>query len=178
MVFPILSFRKISTGLKLFALEELLEQALTEFFREISQEKWPAKERELVSRFAFSVLVRKTGINPAFFDPGQLGIEVRVKQVPGENRKEHVCKDLLIWKRPNSSAWTEFNVPLVILEWKHNHKRPSLYDIKWLEDYSRINPECIGIALNIDTKSKFKLSASLIKKGEVIERNWLDLVEN
>ncbi|WP_421808757.1 hypothetical protein [Flagellimonas sp.] len=157
-------------------MEKLLKQALNEFFLEISNEKWPGKERELVSRFAFSTLVNKTGLIPEFFDSGQIGLEVRVKQVPGENKKEFVCKDLVIWKEPNSNAWTTSKVPVAILEWKHNNGKPSKYDIDWLKEFTPINPDCIGIALNIDTKDKYKLTSTLIKNGMIHQENWIEFI--
>ncbi|PTX43530.1 hypothetical protein C8P64_2058 [Christiangramia gaetbulicola] len=152
---------------------DLIKRLLIEFFEEIQIEKWPAKERELVSRFAFSKLVKNTNKESEFYDPAQIGLEVRVEQIKGENRKEFVCKDLIIWKEPNSNAWTEFNVPKVIMEWKHNNSQPSKYDIDWLKEYTKLNGECFGIAINIDTNKKLKLTATLIHKGEIKEENWL-----
>jgi hypothetical protein len=156
-------------------LKALLKQILTEFFFEIQQDEWFGKERELVSRFAFSKLVTNINSNPEFYNPAQIGIEVRVKQLSGINKKEFVCKDLIIWKEPNSTAWTNNNVPLVIMEWKHNNGKPHNYDIQWLEEYTSINKSCFGIALNIDTKKEFQLTATLIENGKTKEENWLVL---
>ncbi|MBT8319251.1 MAG: hypothetical protein KJP01_03900 [Gramella sp.] len=156
-------------------MKEFLKHKLTEFFYEIQQNEWYGKERELVSRFAFSKLVSNINSTPEFYDPAQIGIEVRVKQIEGIKKKEFVCKDLIIWKQPNSTAWTKHNIPIVIMEWKHNNGQPYNKDIQWLEEYTSINKSCFGIALNIDTKFKFQLSATLIENGRIKEENWLIL---
>lgn len=148
---------------------------LTEFFLEIQKENWPAKEREIISRFAFSKLVKNTDQCPKFYDPAQLGIEVRVKQIFGENKKEFVCKDLIIWKDPNSTAWTQNNLPIVIMEWKYNNKAPSEYDIDWLKNFTQENQSCIGIAVNIDNTPNYMLKALLIEKGSIKDMDWLQL---
>lgn len=156
-------------------MEKLLKQALIDFFQEIAHEKWPGKERELVSRFAFSTLVNKTSIVPEYFNSAQIGLEVRVQQIPGENKKEFVCKDMVIWKEPNSNVWTRFNSPIAVIEWKHNNGRPSKYDVGWLQEFTKINTNCIGIAINIDNKESYNLNSALIKKGEVVDEKWLEL---
>ncbi len=156
-------------------MKKFLKNILTDFFSEIQKDEWVGKERELVSRFAFSKLVSNINSIPEFYNPAQIGIEVRVKQTPGLNKKEFVCKDLIIWKEPNSTAWTTNNIPLVIMEWKHNNGEPYKNDITWLEEYTDLNKSCFGIAVNIDTKKQYQLTATLIEKGKTIEENWLML---
>lgn len=156
-------------------MKDLLKKLLTEFFFEIQQDGWFGKEREMVSRFAFDKLVSNTNSIPEFYSASQIGLEVRVKQLLGDNRKEFVCKDLILWKEPNSTAWTKNNVPLVIMEWKHNNGKPYKNDINWLAEYIDINKSCFGIAINIDTKKEYKLTATLLKKGKAKEENWLVL---
>ncbi|WP_026837068.1 hypothetical protein [Gillisia sp. JM1] len=156
-------------------MKDFLKNILIEYFWELQKENWPGKERELVSRFAFSKLVKNINRCPEFYDPSQIGLEVRVKQNQGDNRKEFVCKDLIIWKKPNSNVWTKQNIPILIMEWKHNNFKPSEYDIKWLQEYTLQNQSCIGIAINIDNKKNYKLSSSLIENGEINEANWLVL---
>ena len=60
-------------------LKDFLNKALVEFVDEIQQEKWFGKERELISRFAFTKLIGLAGKHPLFIDPAQIGIEVRVQ---------------------------------------------------------------------------------------------------
>lgn len=156
-------------------MKDFLKNMLTEFFWEINKEKWPGKERELVSRFAFSKLVKNISTCSEFYDSAQIGLEVRVKQNQGINRKEFVCKDLIIWEEPNSNAWTDQNIPIVIMEWKHNNSKPSEYDINWLKDYTFQNKSCIGIAINIDNKKNYNLSSTLIENGQIKEEIWLVL---
>jgi hypothetical protein len=152
-------------------LKEELKRMLQEFIKEIEDDKWFGKERELVSRFTFSKLVKNIGCCPEFYDASQLGIEVRVKQVV-EGKKE-VCKDMLIWKTPNQTAWSEDNVPACIIEWKHRNKIPHQYDVDWLKEYTKKHPSCFGIALNVENENEYLLKAVLIEAGEVVDNNWI-----
>ena len=56
-------------------MKDFLKNMLTEFFWEINKEKWPGKERELVSRFAFSKLVKNISTCSEFYDSAQIGLE-------------------------------------------------------------------------------------------------------
>ena len=146
----------------------LINKALVEFVGEIQQEKWFGKERELISRFAFTKLIRLTGKHPLFIDPAQVGIEVRVQQVKGFE-KEFVCKDLIIWKDKNQTAWSKDNVPMFILEWKHNNGEPSKYDIEWLKKYTTEHPDCVGMAINVQTSPEYSLSVVMVESGAITE---------
>lgn len=152
-------------------LKEELKRMLTEFIKEIEDEKWFGKERELVSRFTFSKLVKNVGCCPELQDSRQLGIEVRVEQVM-EGKKE-VCKDMVIWKKPNQTAWSEDNVPYCIIEWKHRNKKPYQYDIDWLKEYTKKHPDCFGVALNVENEELYSLRAVLVEMGEVMENDWI-----
>lgn len=142
-----------------------------EFIREIQEEKWFGKERELVSRFVFSKLVKNIGCCSEFTDPEQIGIEVRVSQVT--SGKKEVCKDLVIWKYKNQTKWSEDNVPICIIEWKHRNKEPYKYDIDWLKVYTEKYPTCFGISLNIENEKEYTISSVLIENGQVIDENWI-----
>lgn len=148
-------------------LKDLLDKALLEFMDEIQQEKWIGKERELISRFVFTKLIELAGKHPLFVSPAQIGIEVRVKQVKGFE-KEFVCKDLIIWKDKNQTVWSKDNVPLFILEWKHNNGKPSKYDVEWLKKYTAEHPDCIGITLNVQTTPEYALSTVTVESGAVV----------
>jgi hypothetical protein len=137
---------------------------LNEFIVEIKNEQWFGKERELVSRFAFSKLVKNVGCCEELFDPAQIAIEVRVKQIK-ENGKKEVCKDLIIWSQPNQTVWGDHNFPLCIMEWKHRNKLPYEYDVDWLEKYTASYENCFGIALNVENEGQYQLKAVLVERG-------------
>jgi hypothetical protein len=152
-------------------LKTELLRMLLEFINEIEKEKWFGKERELVSRFVFSKLVKNVGCCSEFFDTAQIGIEVRVKQIA--KGKDAVCKDLIIWRKSNQTYWSKENVPLCIMEWKHGNKKPSKYDIDWLQSYTKLHPACFGVALNIENTTDYELKAVLIANGEIEDGNWI-----
>jgi hypothetical protein len=153
-------------------LQQELRRMLLEFVAEIEAAKWQGKERELVSHFAFSKLVKNIGCCPALSDPAQIAIEVRVKQVKGR-AKENVCKDMMIWPKPGLTFMQEGAVPLCIIEWKHRLKEPFAYDVEWLQDYTRAHPECFGIALTVETESRYRMHASLVEQGDVTAQDWI-----
>ena len=149
-----------------------LNRMLLEYFSEIKMERWFGKEREIINRFVFSKLVINLRCCKEFYNPAQIGIEVRVNQVKvGKNK---VCKDLVIWKYPNQTIWSEEKVPLCIMEWKHQNREPSEYDIEWLKAYTSINANCFGIALNINNNTEYTIKAVLIENGEVIDSDWIN----
>jgi hypothetical protein len=152
-------------------LKEELKRMLEEFIKEIEDEKWFGKERELVSRFAFSKLVKNIDCCPELYDTEQIAIEVRVKQVT-EGKRE-VCKDMIIWKNRNQTTWDKDNVPICIIEWKHRHKEPYPYDIDWLKEYTKKYPSCFGIALNVENEKEYSLKATLVENGEVANKDWI-----
>lgn len=155
-------------------MNELLnavKQALIRFIEEIKMENWFGKEREIISRFAFTNLLEQT---VTIIQPSQIGIEVRVRQITGKGKKE-VCKDLVIWKFPFQTVWSkQSSVPMMIIEWKHNQGTPNQIDIEWLKQYTFMNSDCIGVAVNVDTNPEYRLVASLINNGVVKEEKWID----
>lgn len=153
-------------------LKEELKRMLLEFIEEIKNEKWFGKERELVSRFAFSKLVKNVNCCSEFYDTGQVGIEVRVEQVTAG--KKEVCKDMIIWRRANQTVWSSNSAPLCIIEWKHGQQEPFQYDIDWLKEYTQKYSECFGIALNVENKKDYIMKAVLIENGEIIDNDWIN----
>jgi hypothetical protein len=153
-------------------LQHHLKRMLIEFLDEIKKEKWFGKERELISRFVFSKLVNNIGCCENLYDTAQIGIEVRVKQITTNGKKE-VCKDLVIWNQPNQTVWSSDKPPLCIMEWKHRNKKPSESDIKWLLKYSEANNSCFGIALNVENEKEYRLNAVLIENGKITDANWI-----
>jgi hypothetical protein len=117
------------------ALLESLRVNLVDFFNEMVEERWFAKERELVSRFTFTKLIGMSGCCESFFSPAQISIETRVKQVT-EAGKNEAAKDMIIWKDINQTAWSQDSVPLLIVEWKYNETTPFQSDISCLKLYT------------------------------------------
>jgi len=155
-------------------LLDLIQKEIISFFTTIKNEKWFGKEREIISRFAFSNLLDLVNADARFYSPGQIGIEVRVKQIDDSGKKE-VCKDLVVWKFPYQTAWSQDNSPLLIVEWKCNNKNIFKGDADWLEEYVRQNPATIGIAVNIDNKGEYSLKAALIENGKPVDMEWINL---
>ncbi|MBL0019581.1 MAG: hypothetical protein IPP17_24900 [Bacteroidetes bacterium] len=153
-------------------LKDHIRRMLLEFIHEIEAAKWQGKERELVSHFAFSKLVKNVGCCPEFQDVAQIAIEVRVKQVKGRS-KENVCKDMMIWPKPGQTFMDKGAVPCCIIEWKHRLKEPYPYDVEWLRDYTRVHPDCFGIALTVENEARYRLRATLIENGEVSDQHWI-----
>src|SRR5207247_8373517 len=65
-----------------FGLDRVIRESLFSFVDEVAGKAWWGKEREAVSLFAFGHLLPHCTRGSALFDPGQIGIEVRVKQRP------------------------------------------------------------------------------------------------
>jgi len=57
-------------------LDRVIRSSLEGFVEDIASEAWWGKEREAVSLFAFSHLIRRCAKGTPFFDPGQVGLEV------------------------------------------------------------------------------------------------------
>ncbi len=55
----------------------------------------------------------------------QIGIEVAVPQLPGDKRRDNVCKDLVIWPDERMTLWDGsgemYHEPMAVMEWKVNH---------------------------------------------------------
>lgn len=160
---------------KLAQLDSVIQDSLHEFLTYINTNSWLGREREAVSLFAFGFLVPKCRKNTVLFDPRQIAIECAIPQLPGPSRKKHVCKDLLIWPRPSMTCWDKnhnpVNIPLSILEWKFNARKPSSYDIAWLTDYSKKHRGFVGyvILLRAKSTSGYSLHYDMIIAGTVSE---------
>jgi len=103
-----------------------LVEALEAFARELNDGTLPsAREREIVSFFAFGALSAVISPHLPLRSARQIGIEVAVPQqdsTAGVLRKTFVCKDLVVWPAPNSSTWgadgRQHAFPLAVIEWK------------------------------------------------------------
>jgi hypothetical protein len=165
------------------SLEDTIRQSLNEFFAGIVSTGWRGREREAVSHFVFSYLLRHCGPS-ALQDAGQIGIEVAVPGVPGLNPKPQVCKDVVVWKTPGDTCWdaagNATQRPKAILEWKC-HRAPvaaagfSEHDRKWLQAFTELWPDTIGFLVRLDLHPRPRhLQAGLVSGGRVTE-GWLEL---
>lgn len=153
-----------------------IKKSLEQFLDEVNQEKWYGKERELINRFVFNHLINMVEINSDFYSPAQIAIESRVKQIKsitGRNKKE-VCKDLVIWQKPNQTVWADGANPLLIMEWKFGNGGLYSDDIEWLEKFTRDNQSTTGIAINIDIDEVYSIKAALIYQGKIIDKSWIN----
>ncbi|HEY4658901.1 MAG TPA: hypothetical protein VIH11_05280 [Gemmatimonadaceae bacterium] len=107
-------------------LQDQLRTAFENLSRRLQAADAPfVRERELVSLFAFGPLLAVVHSDGELFDARQIGIEVAVPQRPswpGERLKVDVCKDLVIWERPEMTCWGPDGAhrlfPRAVLEWK------------------------------------------------------------
>ena len=158
-------------------IDDVVTRALRSFAEELEASGWQGREREAISYFAFGHLVPLCQPESVLVDPTQIGIEVAVPQLPGEERKAQVCKDLVIWPRPRMTCWDDASqptvAPLAILEWKVG--RPEVYsaDVDWLCAFTAAWPGTIGyaVALNLQHRA-FLLSCTRIEAGRS-EAGWL-----
>jgi hypothetical protein len=141
-------------------LVKAIRNALSSLAADVAGSTWWGKEREAISLFAFSHLMRECHPGTALFDPGQIGIEVRVKQTPKPvPSKELVTKDIVIWPKPRMTVWNEerrpVNWPLAVLEWKVRRApepEPLVSftdDLKWLRDYTGIHQYALGFCVSV-----------------------------
>ena len=100
-------------------LDTQLHAAFELFAEELAARNPYARERELVSLFAFGPLLSVCRADHPLFDPRQIGVEVAV---PPSGTKPQTNKDLVIWPDPWQTLWNEAgehaHQPLAILEWK------------------------------------------------------------
>jgi hypothetical protein len=117
---------------------------------------WKGRENEIVNLFAHDMLFSEINEKGPLYHIGQIGIEVSVQQIDS-NKKKLVRKDLIIWPIKNMTVWQnddEYNVPLVIIEFKINKIIDCQYDKEWLMKYTR-NKTTIGYSIFADIKNKY-----------------------
>ena len=153
----------------------LLQQSLTAFTNDAFAKAWWGKEREAVSLFAFGYLIKQCRPDSIFYDPAQVGIEVRVPKADGLGTKTEICKDLVIWSAPGATIWNKEQWPIAVLEWKANEPRVSARDVAWLVAFSAGRPKFTGYAICLDMEHRnFRLSCTRVRETTV-QRDWLVL---
>ena len=164
-------------------LDETVRSVLTDFAEAELDGSWNGRrEREAVSLFAFGHLVERARSGGTISDSTQIGLEVPVPQVTmdgenGNNKKNQVCKDVVIWPEPRMTCWDENHEPTVppmsIIEWKFD--RASIYngDVEWLETFTEEYPSCVGYAVSANqSKSRFTLSCTRVSDRQT-QSEWL-----
>ncbi|MBX3303515.1 MAG: hypothetical protein KF693_14970 [Nitrospira sp.] len=156
-------------------LDSIVRQALTEFTADVFAKAWWGKEREAVSLFAFGYLIKQCQPGHIFFDPAQVGIEVRVPRPDLLGLKREICKDLVVWSSPGATCWDTDNWPMAVLEWKANQDRVYVKDVEWLVAFSSGRPNFVGYAICLDLeKRNFRLSCTRVQQ-QVVQQAWLVL---
>lgn len=147
-------------------LLRIFKREILSFATTLKNEAWIGKEREIISRFVFSNLLRVIQPNTAFYSSSQIGIEVRVKQTyQTDESKNEVCKDLVIWKTEYKTVFSDpYESPLLIVEWKYGIEYISNYDVEWLTNYIKIHPDTLEIAISIN--SDYRVNAALIEASK------------
>ena len=161
-------------------VDQVVRESLADFFRWLCSSQWRGREREAVSLYAFGFLQRRFGVGRVLHDPAQIGIEVAVPGIDSVNRKQQVCKDLVVWGAPGMTCWDESGAPtkapLAILEWKVSRKGqkevvPSKYDLDWLGRFSCEWRELAGYALILALVPDGFLDVTRVSRGE-LQPGW------
>jgi len=155
--------------------ESLIDSKLREMDSFLKQNKWFGRENETVNLFAHNFLLGECNRYDFFTSPCQIGIEVSVKQLEGNNRKKLVRKDLVIWPRGISTVWNENreieNRPTAIIEWKIESPDKTKADVDWLINYTQKYPEILGYSVCAKLKDNRGLIVSKIIRGNIQEVN-------
>lgn len=164
-------------------LDDAVRSALETFAEDALDGSWSGqREREAVSLFAFGALVDQVGPQGFLNDPRQIGLEVPIPQVTvgdenSTNKKDQVCKDVIIWPEPRMTCWDERQQPTIppvaVVEWKFN--RASIYgdDVDWLEAFTEQYPDCVGYAVSGNQpSSRFTLSCTRVSASG-IQPKWV-----
>lgn len=164
-------------------IDDLVRSALTTFTDEALDGPWNGqREREAVSLFAFGALVEQVDSKGILRDSRQIGLEVPVPQVTlndedSADKKNQVCKDVVIWPEPCMTCWDESQnptiPPMAIIEWKFD--RASIYDgdVNWLKAFTEKYPNCVGYAVTANQlSSRFTLSCTRVSVGQT-QPKWL-----
>jgi hypothetical protein len=163
-------------------LQVIVCEALRDLYQLVSR-SWPAREREIVSHFAFGFLVPRCRNGSVLHHPAQIGIEVAVQQCTGmkANMRDQVCKDLVVWPEPFMTLWdvsgVRANTPLCVIEWKckSTGRRFTGFgkDRNWLSEFTRRNGTVLGFSVFIDLSLQpSEMTVCRFEKGTVQE-SWL-----
>lgn len=166
-------------------LDNTVQSALETFAEKALDGSWSGqREREAVSLFAFGALLTQVDPDGVLHSPSQVGLEVPIPQVTvgnedSTNKKDQVCKDLVIWPSPRMTCWDDDQNPTVppvaVIEWKFD--RASIYDgdVNWLAAFTSRYPECTGYAVTANQPaSRFRLSCTRVSADQT-QQKWLHI---
>jgi hypothetical protein len=163
-------------------LDRSIRQALEAFAVDALRPEWRGREREAISQFAFGHLLQEFNGRLPLYHPAQIGIEVCVPGVAGQNPKGRVNKDLVIWPQHRvaatwDDAWRPRYAPRCIMEWTYSRdgrrwRRAWDYDIDWLRRFTDHYRGCIGYAVALVLGSERQLLASRVQSGRA-NLHWL-----
>jgi len=163
--------------------DDSVRSALETFANEALDGSWNGRrEREAVSLFAFGALVDQVEPQGVLRDSRQIGLEVPIPQVTvgdedSTNKKDQVCKDVIIWPESRMTCWDERQNPTIppvaVIEWKFDRASIYDYDVDWLEAFTEQYPDCVGYAVTANQpSSRFTLSCTRVSDSG-IQQKWL-----
>lgn len=172
-------------------LDATIRSALTEFTQHCLDGSWDGcREREAVSAFAFGPLLNQISADGFLTNSTQISLEVPIPQVvqkgeQSDDKKNQVCKDIVIWDQPGMTCWDELGEPTIapaaVLEWKYprSSRSVSLRKIKadesWLEAFTKQYPHTTGYAVVGDgPDAEVRLSCARFSEGRKYPK-WLHL---
>lgn len=140
-------------------IDGIVAASLRDFAVDMFSRPWFGKEHDWVNAYAHGQLARRRSAGGAFYDVGQIGIEVAVGQPPGFTARA-ARRDLVLWPKPLMTCWDArwhaVNHPLMIMEWKVHrpaYSSPGLNrELDWLKAYSVWQPSVLAYAVEIDTR--------------------------
>jgi len=158
-------------------LDLAIRESLTEFVAAVFESGWRGRECEAISLYVLGHLLRQIAPGRSLYDPRQIGIEVAVPQLARDHSKPQVCKDLVIWPKPEMVCWdgigNPVHNPLAVLEWKVNHTAVSSSDEVWLAAFSSTRPGFVGYAMCLDLEARvFRFACTRVHCG-ACEPGWL-----
>jgi hypothetical protein len=175
-------------------LDQFVRRTFESFYLDLCGMESCGREREAVSRYVFAHLVKCCQPGTVLYDSAQIGIEVAVRQLERceeyPNVGKDVCKDVVIWREPNTVLW-KANLrhfePLAIMEWKMIHafdtprdrkRKPDEYesDIRWLGNKARaVGAEFVGYAVFVDSTYDPKKLVCARMTSDEMKLDWLTL---
>jgi hypothetical protein len=159
------------------ALDLVIRESLVNLVTDVFGGTWYGREREVVSLYAFGHLQALFREGSVLHHPAQIALDGAVPQLPGPDRKDLVCKDVVIWPEQGMTCWNKdkepVNFPIAIVEWKVNKPKVSQRDVKWLCDFSAEKKHFVGYAVCLDLEQRqFRLSCTRVQLGRA-QAEWL-----
>jgi hypothetical protein len=138
-------------------IDRFLDEALEEFGTWLGANDWWGKEYDCVNLFAHKFLFERIEPGAAIEYPTQVSIESSVKQPSGYTKKTS-RKDVVIWSKPEQTAWSPegepVHTPRVVMEWKTYRSREPQhdffpYDEEWIKRFTTENPKAFGYVVSV-----------------------------